>query len=210
MKVYISPSSQTENKYAYGTYTEAQICRQIGTELKGILDKVGVENKLADKSLDVNGRVKDSNNYKPDLHICIHTNAGGGDGTLVMCYKGYSNNAYVKAIYNEVASLSPGKDDGIKENNTLAEVVQTYAVTVYVECEFHDNTTLAKWIVEHTSDIANSIAKAICETAGISYNTIAPTGLYKVQIGAFAYKENADNLAKELENKGYDTYIVKN
>lgn len=32
--------------------------------------------------------------------------------------------------------------------------------------------------------------------------------LYKVQVGAFSKKENANNYAKELEAKGYDTYIV--
>ena len=32
--------------------------------------------------------------------------------------------------------------------------------------------------------------------------------LYKVQVGAFSKKENAENYAKELKTKGYDTYIV--
>lgn len=32
--------------------------------------------------------------------------------------------------------------------------------------------------------------------------------LYKVQVGAFSKKENAENYAKELKVKGYDTYIV--
>lgn len=32
--------------------------------------------------------------------------------------------------------------------------------------------------------------------------------LYKVQVGAFSKKENAENYAKELKAKGYDTYIV--
>jgi N-acetylmuramoyl-L-alanine amidase len=31
--------------------------------------------------------------------------------------------------------------------------------------------------------------------------------LYKVQVGAFSDEENADNLVKELKNKGYRAYV---
>lgn len=34
--------------------------------------------------------------------------------------------------------------------------------------------------------------------------------LWKVQVGAFSKKSNAEALAKELEKKGYPTYITKN
>ncbi len=33
--------------------------------------------------------------------------------------------------------------------------------------------------------------------------------IYRVQVGAFSSKENAQNFEKELESKGYDTYIIK-
>jgi N-acetylmuramoyl-L-alanine amidase len=33
--------------------------------------------------------------------------------------------------------------------------------------------------------------------------------LYKVQVGAFSVKENADRLAAELKGKGYSTIVVK-
>lgn len=36
-----------------------------------------------------------------------------------------------------------------------------------------------------------------------------PKGLFKVQTGAFAQKENAKALAKKMEKDGYDTHIVK-
>lgn len=36
-----------------------------------------------------------------------------------------------------------------------------------------------------------------------------PKGLFKVQTGAFAQKENAEALAKKMEKDGYDTHIVK-
>ncbi len=36
-----------------------------------------------------------------------------------------------------------------------------------------------------------------------------PKTLYKVQVGAFGVKENADKLLKELQSKGYDGFVVE-
>ena len=36
------------------------------------------------------------------------------------------------------------------------------APSVYCECEFHDAAEGAKWIVEHTTDIGEAIAKGLC------------------------------------------------
>lgn len=40
-------------------------------------------------------------------------------------------------------------------------------------------------------------------------STSSNAKLYRVQLGAYKYKANADKLAKELNTKGIDTYIVK-
>lgn len=38
---------------------------------------------------------------------------------------------------------------------------------------------------------------------------VSDTKLYTVQVGAFSKEENAQNLAKEIRDKGYQTYVVK-
>lgn len=207
MRVYISPSSQTNNKYAYGSYTEAQVCRKIGEYMYNrILDKYKdkITCKLASKSLDVSGRIEDSNNFGADLHYCIHTNAGGGDGTLVMCYLGYDENEYVIRAYKAISAISPGKDDGIKIRTDLAEITDTTAICIYVEVEFHDFPSLAKWIVGNMQKIGYALADSIL---GESIEDVSRETLYKVQVGAFKNKENAEKLKSELESKGYDAFI---
>ena len=206
MKVYISPSSQKNNKYAYGSYTEAHVCRIIGEYMRNRIQakyKNKISCKLASDSLDVSGRIKDSNNFGADLHYCIHTNAGDGDGTLVMCYPGSEENEYVVRAYKAIASMSPGKDDGIKSRTDLAEITDTYAICVYVEVEFHDNSIYAKWIVENMRNIGNALADSILGES----NNVSRETLYKVQVGAFKNKENAEKLKSELESKGYDAFI---
>lgn len=216
-KIYISPSDQYDNSYSYGGHTEGEICRQIGQAAYNALARCGYLAKLADASLDISGRIADSNAWGADYHICVHTNAGGGDGTLVLCYSGSAEDWVVEGVYNYVAEVSPGNDDGIRVNDSLAEINGTVATCVYLECEFHDNSTLAKWIVEHTTELGEAIAKGVCWGYGTNY--ISSTGnisipqqeddaaLYRVQVGAFRSKENAENLAKELTEKGYSVYI---
>ncbi len=60
-----------------------------------------------------------------------------------------------------------------------------------------------------------AVVKAVCRHDGVTYKPkSAPVqkpsqkGLYKVQVGAFANKSNADKLAAELKEKGYSTFIV--
>lgn len=172
LKVYLSPSSQTDNIYSYGSYTEAEVCRGIAEITYDLLcDVSGITPKLATDGKTVSGRVSESNSFGADLHIPIHTNAGGGDGTLVMCYTGNTSNAYVKAIYNSVAELTPTNDDGIKENTSLAEITGTTGTCVYLEVEFHDNETYAKWIVEHKQEIAQAIVDGIVEGMGGTSST---------------------------------------
>lgn len=218
VKVYLSPSSQTDNKYSYDNYTEAEVCREIGEKCYNYLKNVsGISVKLATDGYTVSQRVTESNNYGADVHIPIHTNAGGGDGTLVMCYTGYTSNKYVTSIYNNVAAVSPGADDGIKTNTSLAEITGTKAIAVYVECEFHDDSTLAKWIVENTDTLAKAIAQGVCDGAGLSTvigessssstSSASSSKLYKVQAGAFTKKSNAESLVSELTEDGFNTYL---
>jgi N-acetylmuramoyl-L-alanine amidase len=66
-----------------------------------------------------------------------------------------------------------------------------------------------------TDKYAQNCAKAIVEVLaarGKLTKKAAPspaTALYKVQVGAFSKKENADKLLAELKAKGYQGYIVK-
>ena len=212
-KIYLSPSSQSNNACSGGD-TEAKHCRSIAIACEKYLKKNGYEVKVADPSLDVAGRVADSNAWGADVHITIHTNAGGGDGTLVMCFTGCNSNKYVKSVYNVVASVSPGKDDGIKARTDLAEITGTKAMCVYVECEFHD--TYGAWIDKNTDELGKAIAKGICTAEGKPFSDATvitkpstTTGLYKVQVGAYSEKENAEAMVKQVKSKGFDAFAYQ-
>lgn len=208
MKIYLSPSDQKENPYSYGGYNEEQVCNQIAKAAYDALARNGYEVKLGTADT-YQARVKESNDWEADIHIPIHTNAGGGDGTVVFCASQSVANRYVKAVYESVAAVTPGEDDGIRKMNNMYEINHTTSICIYVECEFHDNPTLAKWIVEHANELGEAIAKGICNGDGKTYqgHVSAGTIKYTVQVGAFSSRKNAENLVDQLKSKGFDAFI---
>ena len=121
MKVYLSPSDQWSNIVAGGEHSEAFHCIKIADYARAYLELNGYEVKIGSsvKENTYKNRVKESNEWGADLHIPIHTNAGGGNGTLVLCYPTRLNNRHVINIYKEVAKLTPTKDKGIQTTTNL-------------------------------------------------------------------------------------------
>ena len=215
-KIYLSPSSQSDNNYSYGNWTEAQVCRKIAEYAKSALERNGFSVKLAKEGLNIQQRIAESNDWGTDVHQPIHTNAGGGDGTLVMCYTGCANDKYVKNVYTSVSALTPTKDDGIRVNTGIAEITGTVAMCPYLEVEFHDNSTTAKWIVNNMRKIGEAIAKGYCKAEGKTYksgsNTEAGAShesgiLWRVQVGAYRDSKNASARAEQLNKHGFDSYV---
>ena len=170
-KIYLSPSDQTANKYAYGDTNEAVQCRRIADALEKALKRCGfaVKNNKTDS---MQARVRESNDWGADLHVPLHTNAYNGkvSGTRIFTYN-TSGNGYkcAKKIFEYLAPVTPGASESISVYDDLYEVKYTAAPCVYIESEFHDVAIVAKWIIEHVEDIAEAICKGICAYFGVKY-----------------------------------------
>ena len=222
-RVYISPSDQTENRYAWGNTNEHVQCQKIAEAEAAALRRSGVEVQVAALGSTMAQRCAQSNVFKADIHNCVHTNACNKQvmGTRLFCYvipgKGYDA---CKAVFAELAPLSPGTSENIQANSRLYEVRNPAAPSVYCECEFHDTVEGAKWIVEHTTEIGEAIAKGLCKYLGAKYvpaKQEAPKPaepaqsdtLYRVQVGAFAVRANAEKMLDRLKKAGFSGFIVK-
>lgn len=220
-RVYISPSDQTENRYAWGNTNEHVQCQKIAEAEAAALRRSGVEVKLAAFGTTMAQRCAESDAWRADIHNCVHTNAFNGKvmGTRMFCYsipgKGYDA---CKSVFAELAPLTPGTSENIQVNPRLYEVRVPNAPSVYCECEFHDTTEGAKWIVEHTTEIGEAIAKGLCKYLGVKYvparqETPKPAEpaqndiLYRVQVGAFAVRANAEKMLQRLKDAGFDGFI---
>lgn len=174
MKIYLSPSAQPANNYAAGDTNEQAQCNRIAEAAKSALERCGFAVRKAPEGQGYKDSVAESNAWGADLHIPIHTNAGGGAGTVVFVHGGTAKQMqYAKPIYDEVQATSPGTTDyGVRVNSGLYELGYTTATAVYIECEFHDRADLAAWIIEHTTELGEAIARGVCIGAGVTY--IAP------------------------------------
>lgn len=174
MKVYLSPSMQPANIYAAGNTNEQVQCNRIAEAAKTALERCGFTVKKAPEGQSMQQNVSDSNAWGAELHVPIHTNAGGGAGTVVFVHGGTAAQMkYAAPIYEEVQAISPGTTEyGVRVNPGLYELGYTTATAVYVECEFHDRADLATWIIGHTAELGEAIARGICKGAGVRY--IAP------------------------------------
>lgn len=218
-KIYVSPSSQTTNKYAVGNTTEAIQCRKIAVALVAALQRCGFD-AMTNLTGDMYARVKESNKWGADLHLPIHTNAHNKKvkGTRLFSYdlKGEGYKA-CKAIMATLSPITPGNSDSITAQKMLYEVRKPKAPTAYIEVGFHDNEVEAKWIIENTEAIAEAICKGICNHYGVKY--IAPVAepspdpkekyIYRVQVGAYSKKSGAEKMLSDLRAAGFGGIIVK-
>lgn len=211
-KIYVSPSDQLGNLYAYGDTNEATVCREIAGKLCTALERCGFEAKtdFSDGSDAMYERCRQSDDWGADLHICIHTNAFNGQvtGTRIFSYN-YTGESYKasKCVFDALAPVTIGTSENITARSELYEIRVPKAVSVYVEVDFHDVPKVAKWLIENTDAVAEALCKGICDYYKTEYK--APvTRLYRVQVGAFAVKENAEKMLTQLKNAGYDAFIV--
>ena len=87
---------------------------------------------------------------------------------------------------------------------------KTEYARLFDEYAFHTKSALMLELLldnQHRDKLATATAKAICAYGGIKWvEPVAPTKpadgtIYRVQVGAFNVKENADNLKKRVRNK---------
>ena len=216
-RVYLSPSDQRRNTYAVGNTTEDIQCGKIAAVCKMALERSGVKVMVGQYDTMAN-RCKASDAFKANLHVPIHTNAATGkaSGTRIFCYKldktaeGYKA---AKAVFDVLAPLTPGKSENIKANPNLFEVKTPAAPTVYIEVDFHDVPDVAQWIIDNTEPIGETIAKGICSYLGVTFKEVIKpvksNTIYRIQLGAFSVKANADAYLKEVQKMYPAAFLVK-
>lgn len=168
VSVFLSPSDQLGNTYAYGNTNEAVVCQQICNKVEDILASRGV---LVDSDPNMYNAVYRSNKMRPDLHLAIHTNASVGHnvrGVRVFYYPGSEyGKTYAEQFFQSLSALYEGSH-AVKTNGVLYELRKTIAPAVYLELDFHDNLDGAKWLVENEELIANTICNTIFSIFGLA------------------------------------------
>lgn len=210
-KVYISPSTQ-EHNIGVGDYgTEEKRMNDIADLVYEELKQYPIEVFRNKPEMRLGEVVKDSNEKKVDLHCAIHSNAAStplAQGTS--CFYHYKGSAkskeFANIIYNNIAPISPGKDRGVKPDNTLYdkglyELRETNAPASLIELDFHTNVNGAKWIIEEKVKISKAIVKSILEYFDI--------GNYEENHWANEHFNNLNKKGIKIYEKRFDEYITR-
>ena len=173
VKIYLSPSNQSGNTYATGGTNEMVQCEKIANATASALKRCGFEVMVADSNESMAERCRESDAFKADIHMPIHTNAYNGNvtgGTRIFCLNS-NGKSTCEAVLKELGKISPGTADSVTYHTGLYEINVPKALTVYVECEFHDTKTGSDWIRNNITNIGEAICKGLCNHFGVTYKT---------------------------------------
>lgn len=171
------------------------------------------------------------NAHNVDLDVSIHFNsgakdaAGNGRTTGTECYIYDSNSKIAEKYAAQITTAIAGlgfKNRGVKVNSSLYVLRNTKAQAVLIECCFVDDADDAS--IYDAASMAGAIVYGLTgqrlvekpvETDNTANDNKAetPTGnpdtIYRVQVGAFRNKANADRLKAQLTEAGFQPFITK-
>lgn len=186
------------------------------------LKRCGIQYQMSrTKDTDNVDTVTKCNKYKPDVCISIHLNAFDKTANGTEVYRSmFSPNGLKLAmcVLNNIVGLGV-KSRGVKTKKGSSgkdyfEIIrETEAPTILIECCFIDSVIDYQFInaKEKQKAMGEAIAKGICQYLNVKYITeeTNESKIYKVQVGAFKDKSNAENLLKQLKDKGFNGFITE-
>lgn len=218
---------------AVGYLNESVEARKVVLELKKYLKFEDItDNNPAHSANQVLRTITAAANAEDrEVNFSIHLNAAkntSAQGLEILYYPTQENKEICQRMLRYIKQVMPDMPihgSGLVPRANLYILRNTKARTFIIECAYVTNISDARnWDAEDFAEKFARVVKMMYSNAGASADKEEeikpPTGvetedgtvknmLYKVQLGAFADKENADTLASILRSKGYDCYVKK-
>ena len=219
MKVFISAGHGGSDPGAVANgVKEKDLNLSIALACRDELKRHGVEVKMSrtkDENDPLSEEIRECNAFSPDLAVSIHNNAGGGDGAEVFHHHGGGKGkTLAENILAEIVKVGQNSRGAKVRKNSQGKdyygfIRETSAPAVIVECAFVDNASDLK-ILATESDrqkVGRAIAIGVLKTLGVEIQ--GERRYYKVQVGAYLYRESAEAMQKKIKAVGFDAFIVK-
>ena len=175
------------------------------------------ETRTSDTQVSLMDRSEFENKNTYDYFISFHRNAfqpekARGVETYTYLNGGSKSKGLAGRIQTSLVALG-FTDRGIKEANYYV-LRETKAPAVLIEIGFIDNSGDNALFDSKRNEIIKAIAKAILEQLGIAYveaSAQQPTNgqtLYRVMVGSYEARENAEKQVQKLKSAGFDACIM--
>lgn len=164
-------------------------------------------------------RTSKANEMGVDFYLSVHHNAGanGTDAGGIVAYT-HPDSSKASVEWRDDLYDALIKHTGLKGNRSnpkatsnLYVLRKTNMPAVLLELGFMDSKTDVPVILtnEYAQQCARAIVEVIVQRGGLTKKAVEPAALYRVQLGAFGNKNNAERLADQLKANGYNVYITK-
>ena len=214
-------------------YMEADLTIEVVRMLDAKLKSIGVDTKVypydrnAYKDCKNGGLVVDFSdcNYVLEVHFnaCVNDEEGNGitTGTEIWVTPREEGVSAEKAILREMESLG-FTNRGVKVEDFLVinKVKDQGVSSALIETCFIDDKDDMDLFDKDRGAVADAVIKGICESFGYEPQETEhkeepeemPSEekvLYRVQVGAYSARENADNQLEVVKAKGFDAFITQ-
>lgn len=187
------------------------------------LNQLGVKSNITREG-DITLQNKDRTDKVSKYNYCIshHFNAGGGSGTELI-HSIYGNGEFERSVIEEFRkegypirpmAVYSRKSSGGKDYYFMHRETGNCTTTI-IEYDFVDGPQSEK-IKDKAYRIGmyECLIKAICKRHNIEYKSnivedVKTDKLYRVQVGAYSVKENAEKLLQDLKSKGFQGVITE-
>jgi N-acetylmuramoyl-L-alanine amidase len=209
-RIYINPGHSDKDPGAVGFAIERKLNVKVA-EFMGshLLASYDCELRMNPGTMNSVSQVAaDANNWKADLMVSIHFNAGGGDGYEALVYN--NNRVNLGKVFEKHVLAAGQNSRGVKLRPDLGILRLTNMPAVLNEGAFVDNQKdIADWNEDtQLQKLGIAYAEAAAEFLGLAKKA-AENVLYRVQVGAFGGYVYAENLLKELKAAGYKDAFIK-
>lgn len=220
-KIYINPGHSNVDPGAVGCETERDLnVRTAKFMNEHLLANYVCETKVTDGKVNSTATVAaEANSWGANLLVSIHNNAGGGDGYEALVYS--TKNKELGLIFEKHVKAAGQNSRGVKYRPDLGVLRLSNMAAILNEGAFVDNKKdIQDWNEDHElKKLGIAYAEAAAEFLKLEKQAAAPapaptpaapsTGkIYRVQVGAYSVKANAEAMQKKLKAAGYDAIIV--
>lgn len=164
-------------------------------------------------------RTNAANAWGADFYLSIHHNAGANGSAAggIVAFT-YTKSSAAAAAWRDDLYDTLIKHTGLRGNRSNPKATGDLYVlkhskmpAVLLELGFMDSKTDVPIILtdEYAEQCARAIVEVIVRRGKLTKKADEPAALYRVQLGAFANKSNAEKLAADLKAQGYQAYIVR-
>lgn len=213
-KLYVIPGHGAgDNGACANGYKEAERVRALAQKIK---DYGGDNVILADFNLNAYESNTIGKGKVPkdclilELHLDSFKNKTAKGGHIVIDAN-FKADKYDEALAKMISTMFPGRSQTIVGRTDLANVNRARAMGYnyrLMECCFISNAEDIKKFNANIDELAKETLKCFDLSVKETKKTASSKTIYKVQVGSFSKKANAQKLQKELKAKGYDAIIV--